>query len=790
MVDATKIGEIDPDSFVAESRVYAHRLTAAVDGAEAQASEAAGNLVKAVFDYNAGLAIDVGEALCNHGVFSEAEMVLAIVNGAALNSTVDPGLATSVLTELLMPLSTDTPASVRDLLVSRSANPVETAERISWARELWSASDGRKSDVSAESGPSSGASAESGAVSLIQPPTMLGQMRTVEAAEVTAQEVERWSRAVAAFDGVAPRVVGIELLNEAERLELDPTTVARLAGVAARAGAVEEARAALSRILARTKAYAWMRHYDGGSRAALFEAAIEKAGVELVDFAARDLAGLVASRAIGGDFRPSDLRRFAELFGGEELVGQCWSEVRAYLDVFAPAADELSELVDRTPRAPEVEVLEWVARQLGHPVRIMDFGARRVLAAAHEAHGSVVEEVLAEVLEGGGWAAEAALHVLIEVRKRPGLGRDEKLRSALVEMASDKDAVIRVLSRRLLSLENLEAPALTSKDLPAFYDLELPRLPERSIPELDRYGVPFVDMTDPQQVIGPFDQHLDAVAEEIGLDAATLVHRAAILGKAAADRWTEGGHREHSDRLRMRGNLHTYRPWAYMIGRRGCAEVMTELIDGQALPGGARSISLDLMIDEAASWIPPLPLNETTPMPWRDPDNKDYPSSDWCSEAPDAAHAYGTQFSNNNVLAEHSSWRWLGWGVPEEDRWIRTRHGHRTASSLIAPAAGSVWEITVDVASRYPALRDLTWADRELVVQGRGLYSDAERMEWLSLHPAAARELNWTPGHSQFEWVRRRRFVARPYGLAGSRTTKPQAAVGFRVRRGVASRPE
>jgi hypothetical protein len=397
--------------------------------------------------------------------------------------------------------------------------------------------------------------------------------------------------------------------------------------------------------------------------------------------------------------------------------------------------------------------LEWVSRQLGHPVRIMDFGARRVLASAHQAHRSVVEEVLAEVLGRGGWAAEAALHVLIEIRNRHGLDRHENLGSALIASASDKDAIVRLLACRLLSLENFEAPTLPPKDLPAFYDLDLPSLPARGIPELDRHGVPHVDMTDPQQVIGPFDQHLDAVADELDLDVATLVHRAAALGKANTDRWTEGGHRAHSDRLRVRGNLHTYRPWAYMVGRRGCAQVLAELIDARILPGGARSFFLDFMIDEATNWIPPLPLDGTTPLPWRDPDNKDYPSEDWCSEASDAADSYATELSNNNVLAERSSWRWLAWGVPEEDRWIRTRHGERPVSPLIVPTVGSAWEATVDVASRYPALRDLSWEDRELVVQGRGLYSDAEHLEWLALHPAVAHELGWTPGQRQFEWV-------------------------------------
>ncbi|MGL5824771.1 MAG: hypothetical protein ACRCYU_08135, partial [Nocardioides sp.] len=406
---------------------------------------------------------------------------------------------------------------------------------------------------------------------------------------------------------------------------------------------------------------------------------------------------------------------FAQLFGGTDLVARCWADIRAYLDVFAPPADALPELATHTSKGPEVELLAWVRRQLGHPVRIMDVGARRVLAEAHQAHRLEVEELLAEALEDGGWAAEAALHVLIEVHNRTGLDRLPRLDSALVVRATDKDAIVRLLALRVLALEHLEAPILEPTGLPVFYALDLPPLPARSTPELDRHGVPYVDMTDPQQVIGPFDQHLDAVADEVRIDVATLVHRAAALGQADTDRWTEGGHRGHADRLRVRGNLHTYRPWAYMIGRRGCAQVIAELIDARALPSGVGSFFLELMIDEATNWMSPLPLDETMPMPWRDPRNRDYPSEDWASEASDAANSYASEFSNNNVLAERSSWRWLAWGVPEEDRWIRTRHGERPASPFIAPTAKSSWEVTVDISSRYPALRDLSWANRELV---------------------------------------------------------------------------
>ncbi|MGL5824286.1 MAG: hypothetical protein ACRCYU_05525, partial [Nocardioides sp.] len=328
LVETVRTGEIDQETFLNEARTYARRLVVAADGAEGQASEAAGDLVKAVFAYDPGLAADMGETLCNRGVISEVDMVLSIVKGAAESSEVKPELVAPVLTQLLMPLSTDTSMSIEELLVGRSAHAVELTEQFARARAVWSAPDSRRSDASAESeSPDGVPEPEQGRV--VQLPTMLGQMRIKKASEVTQGEMALWSRAIAAHNGVVQRVLGVELLGEAERLALAPTTISAFAGLAASAGAVEQAEAALSRILARTKAYGWMRHYDGGSRVTVFEAAIQQAGGALVDLAAHDLASLVASRTIGGDFYPRDLKRFAQLFGGTDLVARCWADIRA-----------------------------------------------------------------------------------------------------------------------------------------------------------------------------------------------------------------------------------------------------------------------------------------------------------------------------------------------------------------------------------------------------------------------------------------------------------------------------
>ena len=190
-----------------------------------------------------------------------------------------------------------------------------------------------------------------------------------------------------------------------------------------------------------------------------------------------------------------------------------------------------------------------------------------------------------------------------------------------------------------------------------------------------------------------------------------------------------------------------------MIGRRGCARVLSELIDARVLPYGLGSSWFDILIDDALNWIAPQPLDATTPLPWHAPDSKDYASEEWCDQSQSAVEFYATQFADNHILCETSKWRWLTWETPKEIRRIRTRHGKPATSRLLRAKPTPTTEWTFDNATNYPIIPDLDWAKEELVVRGNSYHSDSERAEWLALHPAVAVALGWTESDMPFEWI-------------------------------------
>ncbi|MDJ0004807.1 ATP-binding protein [Rhodococcus fascians] len=766
LTEAANLAVIDQTTFLEDACTYAARLLAASGEAGRQASEAAGDLIIAVFQRDAGLATNMAEALCERGVITEPDTITALLRGAAQRADADPELVASLLTELLMPLSPDTPQDLERTLLDLSTNEAALTERFTHARSLWSVLDPQR-DSDGVAAPAAGPSTVAKDGLGLPLAAILGQMRSHRDLNVSAGTAQRWSHSIEQFTDSVPLAVAVAVLEQVERLQLGNLDVARAAGIASRAGATDKAREALSRILARSTPYGWQLNWDGGSRIRLFEAAIRDSTDDLVDLAARDLAGLVASKAIAGEFFPRDLKRFAELFGGADLVAQCWADIRDYLDVFAPARVELKGLIPTAADQAESELIAWTAQQLGHPIRIIDFGARRVLAQNYARHQAAIEVALAEAVAAGGWWAEAALHVLVRVgvETRPAItepvatpatpaGLPPALVSALQDAAVSADAINRHLAAQALSLNGLDSPMPPRVDLPSLYGIDLPPLPNREIPELDRRGVPFIDASDPQQIIAPYDAVLRAVAGHANINAGTLYYRAASLGQAIPNRWTDGGHNAHFERLSSRGTRHVYRPWAYMIGRRGYGSVLAELIDAHVLPHGPQSLWLSVVVDDILNWIAPHPLDQTTPLPWRAPDSKDYASEEWCDQTKSAAAHYAAQFANNHVLCEDSEWRWLTWETPEETRRVRTRHGKvRTSTLFTANPVTPTIETTIFSATGYPALPDLSWSYEELVVRGRPSHSDPERFDWLALHPAVADVLGWSVSDTAFEWI-------------------------------------
>ena len=566
---AASAGSITPGELIEIIRSYSSRIVSVSREASSDAAAAAERLVQLAFPAEPVFGCAIAEFLCETGVMNEATAVQAVTLAAARDPAVPVMLAATIAASMLLPIARAPSADVTASVHARN-DSIDAAALLERAAAVWTLRDNPEGRGSAEGKRSAVSAPAPAAYEAIAPPVtagaLLSLMRATADATVTVPS-GGWDAAVERIASMpVPVITARALLEQATRLGLSGAALGSLAALAAHAGDTPSAKTALAETLARTSAYGWLRHTDGGSRLKIFGAALRNRDPELVRLAAHDLAGALTSRSLTGPMSPTDLGRIVQLIAGPGAIAAAWPDVTVYLDEFAPPGPAVPGRESTSSVASPVEaLLRWVAGYLGHPVRPLDFGARRVLQAALRLNPVAAQRVLAETVNTGRWGAEAAL--LAVLTAPPGdqpMSLFADLADAVRAATAGPDAICRSIACRLADRYGLAVAEPAPQRLPATYHLALPPLPRRSVPELDSHGTPLLDLHDPQHLIAPFDMPLTWAAEYAGLEQPPVLNRAAMIATASDDPWIRGGHRAQADRLKNRGQSHTYRPWAYM----------------------------------------------------------------------------------------------------------------------------------------------------------------------------------------------------------------------------------
>ncbi|MCD5343603.1 ATP-binding protein [Arthrobacter sp. AK04] len=777
LVAAKNFGSMNSEQFINAGTVFASRLTAAARQDESAATAAGERLIDALWPVSPRAAAQVGRALCEAGVLAETDLIQAVILAACQDQSVNPKLLSVVATKLLLPIAKYPSNSLRPLLEERG-DP-DALVSLDLGFQTWtvdgayasSLTSPRKSpqhlaevpldsSVDPETAGVVGAGRETSdspsewPSPLPTPAGLLSQLRTVS---TPLSLSANWWTEAAGGALATPRIPGpvaAAILEQAVRLDPPVHVFGKIVSIVATSGHLEAAMEGLQASLSRLPSASWSPYYDGGKRLKLFESVLASDVPELRILALRDLA-----EAISSDSRQlpmsGDLKQVLETVAGSVAVAGAWPIVEAYLDVFAPPSADLdipqNEPTSDLPDNGTTSLVTLIADFLDHPTKAPQEAARRILAESVSYAEGAIFNLLADAVYRGGWAAEAALQVLVygEVRNIP-----QELAAAVDSAAVGNDAICRDLAGRVCELVGRPRPKPEPHALPAIYSMQFPELPEQRIPEIDKDGTPFVDTNDPQQVIAPFDHVLRILAQRLGLDPIPLIYRASYLALSShGNQWTDGGHKEMAERLNRRGQRHIYRPWAYLVGRRAVSQVLTELIDAQEFGLPADVATRIGLIAPHLLAIEPEPLTAGIPSVWRPAGTADYDTRAWCNEAADAAESYKDLLDTDGiyVLAEASEWHSLEWGHPVEERRVFATH-RRGSNPLLTDSHGCSWAYAYS-SRRYPHIAT-QWAHMELVVEGQEQFTDAPFLDWWAFHPAAAADMHWTPDpQNLFGWI-------------------------------------
>ncbi|WP_213570944.1 ATP-binding protein [Rhodococcus sp. USK13] len=759
---AIEQGELTSVEFSETVRRYASRIASAASSGSRQVEAAAEELISLIFPRDVSLGCELAEWLCDSGALGEAHAIQAVVLAACRHPDIPIVIGVAAATELLYPIIPEPTSGISKAVSTRKNEDPEAVAALSQATRLWTVSQERADTtdaVDAEQGHEAAQGVSTPSTDTSPPVVTIGALLTHlrKSATIADSPEGGWDKAVTR---TAPSSVPVgmarALLEEGKRLGLNGIALGELVALGARSGEIEGAVKTLTDALSRMPAYGWLRHYDGGTRLALFASALRDRNPSLVQVARTDLATSLATGALSGQMSPDHIRRIVDLVAGPDTVARAWPDIEEYLDVAAPADTGMPPSATGKTVAPFMAFANWVTSYLGHPIRTLDFGARRALQLICGRDEAVGQLALARAIRRGGWDAEAAILAMITARPADRVSSLlPELTVAVQQVAIGDDGLCRDLARRLAHIHDVALPEPKRRSLPGSYGLSLPPLPDRRPPELDRRGTPHLDPNDPQQMVAPFDEPLRWLARLAELEESAVLYRAATIATASDQRWIRGGHRAHASLLKGRQQKHSHRPWAYMAGRRALGNVIAELDDAGALGVLPKLPSYYLrLVDERLSGIEPFPLPSWVPLPWRPANTRDYDTSGWCSEVSQAAAHYKDEYSSTTtyVLAECGEWRSLEWGRPEEER--RIYASHRTASATELLDESSAWEESLADALRYPHQPDLDWNHQELILRGHEHWTDAPHTTWLALHPAVGHSIGWTPSPEiLFTWT-------------------------------------
>jgi len=748
---------------------FAARLPQAAQSDDRAAATAAKRLVRECWQISPMHGYRVGISLSDIGVLPELDLFAAAILGSQdVDANGSVQMSALVATEVLLPAIGRDEDQLIERLRAMAPGPVQSS--IDRAVQTWALVDEpseRESEGSTLSGdsPTAGEHPSTDEADMPEVPStaasLLGELRRMP--EGTQLPKAWWDAAVDdAFSLDPPYNVAQALVEQLCRLRSTEHALGVACGALARVGGEDAAQTALQIRLSGLSSSGWFRHYDGGSRRKLFAGAMSGGSTHgIASLALTDFAECLAGGILGWGRFAEDVRQILDLVAGPVPVANAWPAVEAYLDLVAPCDSEF-QLATLGARAEALEdtcvsaLAALIGDYLGHPTKVPEEGARRVLirTLADEPSGSVSRAstlaVLEDAVRRGGWPAESGLTVLALAAPADP---PESLVEAVEAEVSGKDQILRDLALRVCALWGRTPSMPDRRALSGVYQMAFASMPTHLPPEVDAEGIPFVDVSDPQQVVAPFNKLLEVFADHAGLSASSMMHRASQLALTpVGDAWTDNGHRAMSDRLKRRSQRHIYRPWAYLVGRRAAGQVLADLVDAGIVPEPYPSLAFELLAPDLVLDVPG-PISDSMPRPWRPASTSSYDTRGWCDEVEEAAAHYRTSVvsAGNFLLAEVSDWASLEWGLPEEKRRLlpmqvrgRSALGSPITTQSVEGGGSAYW---------YPDGTDLDWDHKELIVRGWEMFNNAPYLRWIALHPHAASALGWRPIDGQrFAW--------------------------------------
>lgn len=563
--------------------------------------------------------------------------------------------------------------------------------------------------------------------------------------EDQANSYFNWSKVI---DKIASSLTSSQINEVAELVKVgrrESDFYSKLSEVAFEIGDNKLAESLANKSLELSSSSGWVKFYDGGTRINAFNA-LRKINSALASAKAFE----VFAHDITSSNYPSSyiehLDDIAPLITEKYVEEGIWVEVFGYLQRLMsnsrPAENlPLLQSIEKPISETLIEYLLYLSK---NPVSLIREESTLLLAKYINQNN---DYVLAQLLNGR-MNDYTSMDVIMTLRELNS-PKIKDVKSIVQNLALSKDYLLRENAKQILNELGEDIPASKNIALPSVYSLHLPEPQTLKInKEVDPY-YPNVDITNPRDLIRPFEFLIRILSKESGIDESNLIYRAYSIMKEIGNKeeWTAEYEKKLRNHLEEVSLEYSYPRPRVVLARRAIMHVTNELIDSGTIDD-EKLRDIFISHDYAVSHFNEIEKPKFIQII----KERDFGGvgNDWLEKISESKRLSESLLSYNEnfkIIAEYNLVKNLDWGSPTEEYMYQLAVNDKLDKSENY-IFGSVFH---QLSSNYD---NISGGGHFIIVIRDHRFDRFDiKSNWIAINPALARHLGWLPEPNKlFAW--------------------------------------
>jgi len=563
--------------------------------------------------------------------------------------------------------------------------------------------------------------------------------------EDQANSYFNWSKVI---DKMALKLTSLqisEVANIVKVVRRESDFYAKLSEIALEIGDNELAESLANKSLELSSESGWVKFYDGGTRINAFNALKKVNPAQSADKAFE----VFAHDIISGNYSSSYIEHLGDIV---PLITENYIEEEIWVEIFG----YLQRLMSNSKPAEDLPSLQSIEKPIFETLidYLMFLSTNPVLLIREESilvlakYINQNNDYALSALLNGRMDEYSSMDVIMTLRELNS-PRINDIMPIVQNIALSNDYLLRENAKQILNELREDIPTYKNIDLPTIYSLHLPEPKTLGINKVVDPYFPDVDITNPKDLIQPFEFLIRVLSKESGIDESNLIYRTHSIMKEIGneEEWTveyEKKLRNHLEEIYLK---YSYPRPRVIAAQRAIMHVTNELIDSRTVDD-ENFQDLFISHDYAVSHFNEIAKPDFI----QTVKERDFGGvgSDWLERISESKRLNESLLSYNEnfkIIAEYNQVKNLDWDSPTEE------YMYQIAVNDILDKDdnyifGSVFH---QLSSNY---HNLGGGGHFIIVIRDHRFNQFDiKSKWIAINPVLARYLGWEPDSTKlFAW--------------------------------------